>query len=240
MRHTLSAAIIGALVLSLAACGNGHLSRANAKAQIEQFVKQSQGPNPRSPHTLLVKIGTVANCKPDRYSSDNDPIERSVETTELSATGYLTVVPIKKHVWNVELTELGKRSIEDEKYAHEQIGDCDQWQVTIPLVKYDHFDVTGVMEEGVHAKVDMTVTFVVLPVGLAVRKIAPAIKLAIDTKTYGGDLAHQFALTDPTGGLPDDLFLDLNKDRYVKHGSITFNKYDDGWKLDEHSAKEEK
>jgi len=150
----------------------------------------------------------------------------------LSATGYLTVLPIKKHVWDVELTELGKRSVSGKKYGHEQKGNCDEWQVTIPLSKYDHLDVTGIVEDGVHAKVDASLTFVILPVGLAVRTVAPAAILTADTKTYGEKFAQNFLNHSLTVLLGDDLVdTPPDKDRYVKEATFAFDKYDDGWKL---------
>jgi hypothetical protein len=135
----------------LTACG-GHLTRSDAKSQLEQQARQAQQQDPGGPHYLLIKVGTVANCE-SHPGSDYDPAQSDPATAALSATGYLTVRPVKKHVWDVELTESGRQSIAGEKYGHEKKGDCDQWQVTIPLAQYDHLDVTGIVEDGVHAKV---------------------------------------------------------------------------------------
>jgi hypothetical protein len=44
--------------------------------------------------------------------------------------------------------------------------------VTIPLSQYDHLEVTGIIEDGVHAKVDASLTFNITPVGMTVRRIA--------------------------------------------------------------------
>ena len=80
----------------------------------------------------------------------------------------------------------------------------------IPLSKFDHLDVTGIIEDGPHAKVDVAATFVMTPVGLAIRNIASEDLLGVDL------------LNAPP-----------NKDRYVKAGSAVFDKYDDGWKFND-------
>lgn len=102
---------------------------------------------------------------------DYDPLQSDTASAILSATGYITIRPLKKHVWSVELTESGTKSITGDKYAHEQRGDCDQWQVTVPLSKYDHLDVTGIVEDGVHAKADASLTFVITSVRIPVEVV---------------------------------------------------------------------
>jgi hypothetical protein len=222
-------AIVGLPLIVLTACSS-HLTRPAAKSQLEQLAKQAKEQNPDGPHSILVKIGTVANCEPST-SSGHDPVESDDSTAVLSATGYMTIRAIKTHVWDVELTELGNQSVAGDKYAHEQKGDCDQWQVTIPLAKYDHLDVTGIVEEGVHAKVDASLTFVITPVGLAVRKVAPGIIFEIDKKMYGEKLAQDFRDDNVKRLLGDDLvYTPSDKDRYIKQVTFQFEKYDDGWK----------
>jgi hypothetical protein len=219
---------LGVLLLISTAC-NRHLSRSNAKAQLEQLAKQEQSDGT---HTLLLKIGRVANCEPQPYQTNYDPVQYNAESAVLSKTGYVTIRPVKRHVWDVELTDIGRQSLAGEKYAHEQKGDCDQWQVTIPLAKYDHVDVTGIVEEGVHARVDTAITFVVTPVGMAVRRVASNVVLELDKKTYGEKLAHDFLSDKVRSLLGDDLvYLPINIDRYIKNASFPFDKYDDGWKV---------
>jgi hypothetical protein len=222
-------AVAGALLLALSACST-HLTRPKAKAQLEQIAKQTQDPS--GPHSILVKIGTVADCEPTPGLPHFDPVETDYATQVLAATGYMVVRPVKKHVWDVELTDRGNQSVAGEKYAHEQKGECDQWQVTIPLAKYDHLDVTGIVEEGVHAKVDASFTFVITPVGMAARQVASDIIFEADKKRYDETLAHSFLESDVKQFLGEDLVhTPPNKDRYIKQATFQFEKYDDGWKV---------
>jgi hypothetical protein len=57
--------------------------------------------------------------------------------------------------------------------------------VTFSLSQYDHLDVTGIVEDGVHAKVDTTLTFRITPVGMAARKVASAIAFEIFLSNSG-------------------------------------------------------
>lgn len=218
-------------VLSLAACNSGHLSRPNAKAQLEAMERQNQ--DPTGSHSVSVRIGTVSGTcygTPDR-----DPVQFDTDDAMLSATGYLTVGAIKKYVWDVQLTELGNQNIVGAmgKYAHKQDIDCDSWQVTFSLSQYDHLDITGIVEDGVHAKVDITLTFRITPVGMAVRKVASAVAFENAKNEFGETLAEKFREDHSLqGSLSDDLeTLPPDKDRYVKQATVDFEKYDDGWKL---------
>jgi hypothetical protein len=213
-----------ALVPMLAGC-NGHLSRSRAKSQLEEAARQVRDPD--GPHPLLVRVGTICGVS-DYY----DPVQSRSEYIVLSAAGYLTIRPVRlrgrKSVWDVELTESGRKTIGGEKYGHEQNGDCDEWQVTIPTAKYDHLDVTGIVEEGVHARVEAAQIFVITPAGMAVRKFA--------SKIYGNrmKLGNEFLSDDHerlTNLLGEELaYAPPSADRYVIRGSFTFEKYDDGWK----------
>lgn len=233
MRHTLSAVLFQVLVLTLVACKSGHLNRANAKAELEK----AQQLNPYGPHSLMTHIGTVSGSCYDR--TNYDPVQSDKEDAVLLATGYITTRSIKKNVWDVELTQLGQQAL-GSKYGHTQKVDCDDWQVEFPLSKYDHLDVTGIVEDGVHARVDATFTFVITPVGLAVRKIASAVLFDVEkreeTKLLGAEtgekLAHQFLDREVAGLLGEDLvYLPQEADRYVRQSTFAFDKYDDGWKL---------
>jgi hypothetical protein len=232
MKQLLSATLFGALVFTLAACNSGHLTRSNAKSQLEKAAKQAQQQNPNGPHSITTHIGTVSGkCYDEQVMQDYDPVENSKEEAVLSATAYVTLRPVKKHVWDVELTQLGHQAA-GEKYAHTQKPDCDAWYVQFPLSKYDHLDVTGIVEDGVHAKVDASLTFVITPVGLAVRKVASSVILETDTKTYGEKLAQDFLSNNMTTLLGDDLvYAPQDADRYVKQATFAFEKYDDGWKV---------
>jgi len=221
--------VCGALILT--ACG-GHLTRTMAKAQLDELAKQAQRQDLGAPHSILASIGTVANCEPISYSSTYDPVESSDSTAVLSATGYMTVRPIKAHVWDVELTEIGNQSVAGEKYGHDQKGECNQWQVTIPLANYDHLDITGIVEEGVQARVDASFTFIITPVGMAARKVATPLEFGILKKMFGESFAKRFQDDYVKRLLGEDLVrTEPDKDRYIKKATFKFDKYDDGWKV---------
>jgi hypothetical protein len=63
----------------------------------------------------------------------------------------------------------------------------------------------------------------------------------VDKKKFGDKLAHDFLTNNPSSLLSDDvMYAPPTATTYVKRGSVTFDKYDDGWKPDEHSAKDGK
>jgi hypothetical protein len=246
MRHLLPAAVFEALVLTLAACNGGHLTRARAKAQLDQRLKQeTSGDESESDH-ILFEIGTVSGACEEGVLKGYDVVDSQPKYTVLAATGFVIIRPIKKHVWRVDLTERGQQSISGKPYAHKQRAvDCDEWLVDMPTAKFDHLDVTGIVEDGPHAKVDASFTFLITPVGLDVRKAAPPIlleiakkKLEMDRKQYpalGSLLENRYndSLNEELVGLlgSDIVYAPKDSDRYVKKASFTFEKYDDGWKL---------
>jgi hypothetical protein len=75
-------------------------------------------------------------------------------------------------------------------------------------------------------------TFVITPVGLAVRKVASSVILETDTKTYGAKLAQDFLSNNTRSILGDDLaYAPQDASRYVKQATVAFEKYDDGWNV---------
>jgi hypothetical protein len=242
MRQLLSAALLGALELTFTACNSGHLTRSRAKAQLDALSKKAASSDDSGPHPILFQIGTISGACTEGLTKDYDPVESGAEYPVLLSTGYITMQPIKNHVWRIELSERGKKSIAGEPYAHKQNGDdCDQWQVSMPLAKYDHLDITGILEEGAHAKVDIAITFAITQAGMDARKVAEQYVFEVDKRKYGEKLAHDFLSNSLTSLLGDDVaYAPPSARAYVKRGSVTFNKYDDGWKIDESSAKEEK
>ena len=172
MKTTTKTLLSLTLALASAACSD-HLTRDNAKSQLEAVVKTEQmGLSPR----LAIQIGTVfGNCS--GLTPNYEPVQFDPHYAVLSATGYVTARPIKKYVWEVALTQLGQQAIDRPKYAHEQQADCDEWQVDFPLSKYNHLDVTGIVEDGLHAKADASLIFVITPVGIAIRKVASSVVL---------------------------------------------------------------
>jgi len=216
------------LVCGILCCTCGctkHLSRTDAKAQLEARIGKPEG------KVLLSKIGITGNCGFDGLKN-YDSVERSAEIAALVAAGYVTVSPIKSHIWNVQLTQIGKQAVEGEKYGHEQNADCDEWQVSIPLSKYDHLEVNGIVEEGAHARVDTGAVFVITPAGSAVRKVAREVSFSIDKLSHGQDLAEKFRDSSLEQLLGSDLAnLPLTENTYLKSGSVNFDRFDDGWKI---------
>jgi len=111
----------------------------------------------------------------------------------------------------------------------------------MPLSKFDHLDVTGILEDGVHAKVDVSFSFAITSVGMDARRVAEKYVFENDKRKYGDKLAHDFLSNSMTSLLGDELaYLPPSAKTYVKRLSVIFDKYDDGWKVEEHSPKEEK
>ena len=240
MNRVLKYAIAGVIVILLVVgvvlyLNSGHLSRSNAKAQLTKLMVSTP-----VGHELMFQIGTISGAC-SGVGKDYDVVEESAEYPMLSDIGYVTVQPIKKHVWRVELTERGKKSIVGDRYGHKQDIDCDQWQVSMPVSKFNHFDITGILEEGKHAKVDLAFTFLVTPVGIDARKVAKRYVFESDKKKYGQELAEDFNRGNLETLLGDDVvYLAPSETTYVKRGSIMFNKYDNGWRVDVNSSKDEK
>jgi hypothetical protein len=230
MKSLYSTLLFGGLALSFMACGSGELSRSKAKALLAPIAKFQEADPYSNVHFLLVKIGTVANC--GDLPSGSDPVQPSAEYYALDQTGFIEVRPTsKKHVWNVELTELGKRNIIGEKWAHERKGDCDQWRVTFPLAKYDHFKITGISSDGIHARVELSAFYNITPVGIAVRKVGDAAVVRADPHTSGE------TSKEPVHPSVENLIgnsianLPVNSDKYEVRETCQFKKYDDGWRV---------
>lgn len=135
-------------------CQTGHLSRSNAKSQLEGILKQHPNRN-----LVLTQVGRISGNCLDKPTVDPKRIYDN-EWAVFSATGCITIRPIRKNVYDVELTQLGTGTIDGLKYAHRETADCDEWQVSFVLSKFDSLDVTGIVEDGVHAKVDTSMSFV--------------------------------------------------------------------------------
>jgi hypothetical protein len=177
------AVIIGMTGL-LVSCG--HLSRSNATHQIEEKQKDVEE------HAFLW-VGTVShNCDdkkdedliPGAHSSYPDPVQSDKVYAVLSATGYITIRPIKEHVWNVELTNRGKEVAGRGIFPTKTI-DCDAWEVPITLEKFDSANVSGIVEDGADAKVEVDLRYVLTPVALAIMKQDPTFSTSL------GSLGHK-------------------------------------------------
>ena len=78
----------------------------------------------------------------------------------LVANGYITTGFVKPFVSYVLLTPLGDNATDGPEYAHQENLDCDEWQVSLNLAKYDHLEITSILENGVHANVGSSEEFV--------------------------------------------------------------------------------
>lgn len=222
------------VALALSACSHEegrHLIRSTAKAQLERAFKNS------SKYNLTTNIGTISgNCLdlPNHTSDKLDFVQSNKTYAVLSNTGYITIQPVKNHVWDVEPTRQGNGSI-GAKYGHTQKTDCDEWQVEFVMAKFDHLDIIGIVEDGVHAKVDTLLAYKITPIGLAVMRQAASTIFKVDERTFGKELAQAFSehidlsrqilLGDELARLP------LDKDKFALTESIEYVKYDDGWKI---------
>ncbi len=188
------------------------------------------------PPEVLLNVGTRVG---DRSNLGSDFVESAAEYPFFARAGYITIRPVKKHVWNVELTERGKRSIDAPPYSHEQKTDCDEWQVEIPLAKYDHMDVTGIVEDGARAKADASIFFVLTPAGidlLRVSEMEPDAAFEMDRRQEGDELARTWLYRGVSmERLSSDIAsLPANAKAYVRQRTLTFEKYDSGWRSPNH------
>ncbi len=221
----------------LASCQTDHLSRSDALSQLEDVVK-IPGVTPTT-HSLGVFVGTVSgNC----YDLANfDLVALLNDYAVLSAAGYITIRPLRNHVWDVELTQLGKQGTDQmvnevemtSEVGHKRRINCDSKLVVFQLSKFERFEVDRILEDGVHARVDAHIAFVITPVGLAVRKQASAVVFEKDKKTFGEEAAHRLVASSTENLIGHDLAnTSPDSDRIIKQQSFTFNKHDNGWKID--------
>ena len=164
-----------------------------------------------------MRIGKVTGSCYNLTNYDPVQSDSGSEYKALAQAGYITIKPEKRHVWNVSLTQAGQQAIKDAPYAHTQKADCDSWQVSLPLSTFQDLIVSGVLEDGPHAKANISVKWKVTPLGLALRKAAVQLKLS--------DLGTQVLVGDDLARLP------VNATEYHTYRTILFDKYDDGWKI---------
>jgi hypothetical protein len=198
------------LALIFVGCQNGHLSRSRAKSQVEALAKQNV-----SGDDLVVQVGLLSSKCLDLPSYD--PID-TIDAM-LADTGYITTRRVKQHLWDVELTPKGTKAVSREKYAHTQRHDCDYWQVTFPISRLDKIEVTGIVEDGKHANVEVSTIFVISPLGMDLRQQTSASSVLFD------DLTNTMA--------------DQNSYATIQ-GTVPFEKYDDGWKISEAAKQAER
>jgi hypothetical protein len=143
-------------LIPLTGCG---LTRYNAKSQIEKATDRVEGfafPTKFFPfhetttfftHAQIGKI--TGDCPNDdwaeHYVSSHDE--------QLVKAGLLTIQTVNSHTWDVRLTAKGK--YEGVVFDHTGKGDFGDYAVVfLPLTKVDHVEITGIAEDGAHAKVE--------------------------------------------------------------------------------------
>jgi hypothetical protein len=199
-------------VLLLIGC-SGHLSRSKAQSEIEREI--NVGMPGYTGREMLVQVGRIA--KGCFGQSDYDPVANSDEYKAIASTGFVTVTPEKQGGWSITLTGNGKQAVKDHPYAHKINGFCDYSQVTLPLSTFDHLEVDGILEDGPHAKADVTFTWKVTALGKALKTEVTRLGLSrLDSRVLIGE-----DMTDMEPGAAT----------YQKYESVIFDKYDDGWKI---------
>jgi hypothetical protein len=188
----------------LIGCSN-NLGRGEAQRAINKAVKTV----PR-PKTLLIRTGLVSGYCYDIYTTNYNPTS-SLDYKALVKLGMVTITPIA-NAWQVEFTEAGKRAVDGEPYAHTQKTNCDSWQSSLPVAVFDGIEVTGIQQEGVHAKADIAIKWKLTRLGLALKTIPEG-----DDAEMG--LGREFSLM-PKG-----------KGEFSQNDVAKFEKYDDGWRL---------
>ncbi len=218
----------------LVGCQSG-LSRTHAQELLKLEVKKHNNDIHFVAGKVFLHIGINGDCEAKNY----DAVERNATAAALVRVGYARVEPIKPHLWRVSLTQLGEKAVDGEKYHHTTQGPCDHWQVTIPLARFDHFDVTGVVNEGSYATADVQATFFLTPVAIALRPVVDDVQYQTDVTGYGMKLADSFRDGASSSGKSilgsDDVYyaspLGKSLVGYTKTDRVKFAKYDDGWRV---------
>ena len=213
------AVIVAAISIVMLTGCSSHLSRSKVDSEMRQ---QYQCPDSAcfpgfGGEERFLRIGKVTGSCYNLTNYDPVQSDSGSEYKALAQAGYITIKPEKRHVWNVSLTQAGQQAIKDAPYAHTQKADCDSWQVSLPLSTFQDLIVSGVLEDGPHAKANISVKWKVTPLGLALRKEAVQLKLS--------DLGTQVLVGDDIARLP------VNETQYDTYRTILFDKYDDGWKI---------
>lgn len=159
-------------------------------------------------------------------------VEPSINNAVLSAMGLITIRAIQRHVWDLEPTSIGKQFMQ-EPYAHSTEFNCDYWVAAFTTSKFHHMQIIGIVEEGVHARVDASLSYAITPFGAALMKQASDILFQKNKKEHNWDdnLTRGHADYELEKLMGDLAEYPRNAKMYVVSKSFTFEKYDDGWKL---------
>ena len=187
----------------LIGCSN-NLSRTEAQRLINKAIEQIPAPK-----ELLINTGLVSGYCTSTGASYN-PTNR-LDYKTLVKLGMVTIMPVA-NAWQVEFTDAGKRAVQGEPYAHAQKTNCDSWQSNLPVAIFDGIEVTGIQQEGIHAKADIAVKWKLTPLGLTLKTIPEGDDIEMG---LGREFSHM-----PKG-----------KGEFSENEGAAFEKYDDGWRL---------
>jgi hypothetical protein len=194
-------------VVLLVGCSS-HLTRSKAKQLLEQEAQDKRYLGYLSDE-LRLNIGKMSS---DCFGQDlglshpYDQVESDDIYNALSQTGFLTIKSIGPHAYDVTLTPDGQSSVSGNPYAHKQSGRCDYWQIDVPLATFKGFTITGIQEDGSHAKADVAMTWAPTSVGIALKKQKPL---------RSHDLSR----------IPD------TNQEFMTFMTESFDQYDDGWRI---------
>ncbi len=131
---------------------------------------------------------------------------------------------VGRTVWDLSLTDLGKKSMRGVPYAHKVERGCDYWQVSLPFATKEEIRVTGIKQSSnVDATADFAFRWKLNDLGKLMTE-AEVAKLHLSEKDIDGmrlAVALQGIRSFP---------LNLNDLEYG-YFSAHFEKYDDGWRL---------
>jgi hypothetical protein len=188
----------------LIGCSN-NLGRGEAQRAINKAVKIAPPPK-----ALLIRTGLVSGYCYDIYTADYNPTS-SLDYKALVKLGMVTITPVA-NAWQVDFTEAGKRVVDGELYAHTQKTNCDSWQSSLPVALFDGIEVTGIQQEGIHAKADIAIKWKLTPLGLALKTLPEGDDAEMGV---GREFSHM-----PKG-----------EREFSQNDVAAFEKYDDGWRL---------
>jgi hypothetical protein len=194
--------VLFVIILMLVGCSN-NLGRREAQRAVNKAVKRI--PEPKE---LLINTGLVSG-----YCID-EPAFNPTDGPAYKALAKLGIVTMKNvgNGWQVDLTEAGKRAVAGEPYGHEQKQHCDEWQSSLPIATFDGIELTGIQQEGIHAKADIAIKWKLTPLGLALKTIPEGNDVEMG-------LGHEFS------------YMPRGEKEFSQNDVAKFEKYDDGWRL---------
>ena len=225
MKRKLATLVLATAALSGLSCsGSRKLTRPEAQARLEEQLGIASIFDPK----VTINTGLVSGyCTLDpSIAKDYDPTARQQGYALLKQLGAVTIEATDfKHAYQITLTDVGKKWIDDSPYGHIQTQHCDEWQVDLPVAKVTGVQVTGIQQEGDHAKVGASLCRKLTPLGETLK----AQHLTDNQQVLLG-LGTGFFLGLGTGFFDSHHFVRPNE--YCEFESVMFNKYRDGWQAE--------